>query len=102
MKTVEEFSNAISEFLNAENERAAVIFAFSLLEQFIGDLLTLKSKHPRSYKNMSVSMKMKLLHELNAITDHEYESIEWLRKQRNKSSHTRNYSPPSKFPANAI
>lgn len=87
MDTVEEFSNAVSDFLNSENERAAIIFAFSMLEQFVGDLLKIKSKHPNSYKNLSVFLKMNLLNEIGAISDNEYEAIDWLRKQRNKAAH---------------
>jgi len=91
MDTIEDFSKAIADFLDAENERAAIIFAFSLLEQFVTDLLKIKSKHPELYNNLSVFLKVNLLHEIGAISDAEYESISWLRIQRNKAAHSPSY-----------
>lgn len=87
MDTIDDFSSAVAEFLSADNERAALIFAFSLLEQFVGDLIKVKCKHPISYSNVSAALKINILHEIGAINEDEYKAICWLRKQRNKAAH---------------
>ena len=91
MDTIEEFSFALSEFMNAENERAALIFAFSLIEQFVNDLTKIKCKHHKAYENLSTYTKLNILNEINSVTDNELEAINWLRKQRNKAAHKPGY-----------
>ena len=91
MDTIEEFLKGIEEFSLEKNERAAVILAFSMLEQFVSDLLKIKCKHPEGYKNLSVSVKISLLHDIGEISNNEYESINWLRRQRNKAAHKPGY-----------
>ena len=91
MDTIEDFSSAVSEFLSADNERAALIFAFSLLEQFVGDLIKVKCKHPSSYSHVSASLKINILHEIDAINKDEYQAICWLKKQRNEAAHKPGY-----------
>jgi len=84
----EYFSEGVSDLLKCESERAAVIFAFSVIESMVSDLINLKTRHPKSYSQLSMQVKLNLLHEMNEITDLEYESISWLRKQRNKAAHS--------------
>ena len=85
---IDNFSEGVSEFLNMRNQRAMIIFAFSMLETFISDLVKIKCKHPRSFESLSIAVKISLLHELGEISDNQFESINWLRKQRNKAAHT--------------
>ena len=91
MDSVDDFSDSIAEFLQVNNDRAAIIFAFSMLEQFISDLLKIKSKHSKSYMHLSTSVKISFLHDLGEISDNEYESITWLRKIRNDAAHKAGY-----------
>jgi hypothetical protein len=91
LDSIEEFSDAISEFLNSGNDRAAIIFAFSLLEQFIGDLVKEKCKRPASYKNLSVNLKLNILFDIGSVTESEFERIDWLRKVRNQAAHKPGY-----------
>lgn len=85
---LDSFSKGVSEFLNMSSQRAMIIFAFSMLETFISDLVKIKCKHPRSFESLSITVKISLLHELGEISDIQFESINWLRKQRNKAAHT--------------
>ena len=87
MGAIEDFAQGITEFLQSNNERAVVIFAFSMIEKFVSDLLELKSKHQSSYKHLSISVKISLLHDMGELSDWELECIDWLRKQRNKAAH---------------
>lgn len=91
MDTIQDFIDGITDFLQVDNERAAVIFSFSMLEQFISDLVKIKCKHPKIYENFSVYHKINLLHELEAISDKEYESINWFRAKRNDAAHKPGY-----------
>lgn len=91
MDTIKEFSDSVAEFIHSDNDRAATIFAFSMLEQFISDVLERKSKHPKSYQHLSIAVKVNLLHELNEISNNDLESINWLKKQRNKVAHSIGY-----------
>ena len=92
MGSIEEFAQDIADFINSNNERAAVIVAFSMIEQFISDLLELRSKHPSSYKHLSIAVKISLLHDIGELSDREFECIDWLRKQRNKAAHKRGFT----------
>ncbi|MEJ1296195.1 MAG: hypothetical protein RPU63_01750 [Candidatus Sedimenticola sp. (ex Thyasira tokunagai)] len=92
MDTMQDFTKGITDFLQANNDRAALIFSFSMLEQFIGDLIKIKCKHSRAYENFSAFHKISLLHELDLISEQEYESINWLREKRNDAAHQPGYS----------
>ena len=93
MNKVENFVQGLQDFINLNNDRASIIFAFSMVEAMVDDLIVLKTKHHRSYQNLSVATKINILHELSSLTDNQYEALNWFRRQRNKAAHRPGFSP---------
>jgi hypothetical protein len=84
---------SLQDVLDVNSPRASIIFAYSLIEVFIGDLIGSSAIHKKAYANLSPYTKTCLCHDLGKLSQAEFERLEWLRRQRNAAAHNPTYQP---------
>ena len=74
----------------ADNPRLLVLIAHGFIELLVNTLIDEKCKNSKklsNHRDFPHSAKLVILHELGAISDFRYKSLDWFRTLRNRAAH---------------